>query len=55
MAPTDNSKWAVLRELALAFFPEDTEVVDAMRRAEELAIKQSGDAAAFMAATEALM
>jgi hypothetical protein len=38
MAPTDNNKWAVLRELALACFPVDAEVVDAMRRAEELAI-----------------
>jgi hypothetical protein len=37
MAPTDNSKWAVLRELALARFPEDAEVADAMHRAEELA------------------
>jgi hypothetical protein len=33
MAPTDNSKWVVLRELALARYPED-----AMRRAEELAV-----------------
>jgi hypothetical protein len=38
MAPTDNSKWAVLRELTLARFPEDAEVADAMLRAEELAV-----------------
>jgi hypothetical protein len=31
MAPTDNTKWTVLRELALACFLEDIEVVDAMR------------------------
>jgi hypothetical protein len=55
MAPTDNSKWAVLRELALAHFPEDAEVADAMRRAEELAVQQFGDPTAFMAATEALV
>jgi hypothetical protein len=55
MAPTDNSKWVVLRELTLARFPEDTEVTDAMRRAEELAVQQPGDPAAFMAATEALV
>jgi hypothetical protein len=55
MAPTDNSKWAVLRELALARFPEDAEVADAMRRAEELAVQQPGDPAAFMAAIEALV
>jgi hypothetical protein len=39
MAPTDNSKWAVLRKLTLARFPEDAEVADAMRRAEELAVQ----------------
>jgi hypothetical protein len=50
MAPTDNSKWAVLRELALARFPEDV-----MRRAEELAVQQPGDPAAFVMATEALV
>jgi hypothetical protein len=33
-APTDSSKWTVLRELALARFPEDAEVADDMRRAE---------------------
>jgi hypothetical protein len=55
MAPTDNSKWAVLRELALARFPEDAEVADIMRRAEELAVQQPGDPAAFVAATEALV
>jgi hypothetical protein len=49
MAPTDNSKWAVLRELALARFLEDAEVADAMRRAEELAIQQPGDPAVFVA------
>jgi hypothetical protein len=38
MEPTDNSKWVVLRELALARFPEDAEVADAMRQAEELII-----------------
>jgi hypothetical protein len=55
MAPTDNSKWAMLRELALARFLEDAEVADAMRRAEELIVQQPGDAAAFVAATEALV
>jgi hypothetical protein len=55
MTPIDNSKWAVLRELALACFPEDAEVVNDMRRAEELAVQQPGDAATFVAATEALM
>jgi hypothetical protein len=54
MAPTDNSKWAMLRELALAHFPEDAEVANAMRRAEELAVQQPGGAVAFVAATEAL-
>jgi hypothetical protein len=44
MAPTDNSKWAVLRELALARFPKDVEVAEAMRRAAELAGQQPGDA-----------
>jgi hypothetical protein len=52
MAPTNNSKWAVLRELALACFPEDAEVADAMRRAEELAVQQPGDPAAFVVATD---
>jgi hypothetical protein len=55
MAPTGNSKWVVLRELALARFPEDAEVADAMRRAEELAVQQPNDPAAFVAATEALV
>jgi hypothetical protein len=55
MATTDNSKWAVLRELALARFSEDAEVADGMRRAEELAVQQPGDAAAFVATTKALM
>jgi hypothetical protein len=55
MAPTDNNKWAVLRELALACFLGDEEVVGAMRRAEELADQQPGDAAAFMAAMEAVV
>jgi hypothetical protein len=55
MVPTDNSKWAVLRELALARFPEDVEVADAMRRAEELAVQQPGDPAAFVEAIEALV
>jgi hypothetical protein len=55
MAPTDNSKWAVLRELALARFPEDAELADAMHRVEELAVQQPGDPAAFVAATEALV
>jgi hypothetical protein len=36
MAPTDDSKWAMLRELAFARFPEDVEVADAMHRVEEL-------------------
>jgi hypothetical protein len=55
MAPTDNSKWIMLRELALARFPEDAEVAEAMRRAEELAGQQPGNATAFVAATEAAM
>jgi hypothetical protein len=55
MAPTDNSKWTMLRQLALARFSEDAEVADTMRRVEELAVQQPGDAAAFMAATEALV
>jgi hypothetical protein len=38
MAPTNNSKWAVLRDLTLTRFPEDAEVADAMRRVEELAV-----------------
>jgi hypothetical protein len=54
MAPTDNSKWPMLRELALARFPEDAEVADAMHRAEELAVQQPGDAATLVVATEAL-
>jgi hypothetical protein len=45
MVPTDNSKWSVLRELALAHFPEGAEVADTMRRVKELAIQQPGDAA----------
>jgi hypothetical protein len=48
MAPTDNSKWAVLRELALACFSKDAEVADTMRRAEELAVQQPSDPAAFV-------
>jgi hypothetical protein len=55
MAPTDNSKWATLRELARARFPEDAEVADAMRRVEKPAGQQSGDAAVFVAATEAVV
>jgi hypothetical protein len=55
MAPTDNNKWAVLTEFALAHFPEDEEVAGAMRRAEELAGQQPRDAAAFVAATEAVV
>jgi hypothetical protein len=55
MAPTDDSKWAVLRELALARFPADVEVVEAMRRAEELAGLKPGDTTAFVAATEAVV
>jgi hypothetical protein len=39
----------------LARFPEDAEVADAMRQAKELAVQQPGDAAAFVATTEALM
>jgi hypothetical protein len=54
-APTDNHKWAVLTEFALAHFPEDEEVAGAMRRAEELAGQQPRDAAAFVAATEAVV
>jgi hypothetical protein len=33
MAPTDNNKWVMLRELTLARFPEDEEVADAMHKA----------------------
>jgi hypothetical protein len=55
MAPINNSKWDVLRELTLARFPKDAEVADAMRLAEELAIQLPGNHAEFMAATEALM
>jgi hypothetical protein len=55
MAPVDNSKWAVLRKLALARFLEDAEVAEIMCRVEELAVQQPGDPAAFVAATEALM
>jgi hypothetical protein len=55
MAPTDNIKWAVLRELILARFPEDAEVADAMRRAEELVVQQPGDPVAFVAVTKALV
>jgi hypothetical protein len=54
MAPTDNSKWAVLKELALARFLEDAKVADVMRPAEELAIQQSGDAAVFVVTEKAL-
>jgi hypothetical protein len=53
MASTDNSKWAVLRELARARFPEDVEVAEAMRMAEDLAGQQPVDATMFVAATEA--
>jgi hypothetical protein len=45
----------MLRELALARFLEDAEVADAMRRAEELANQQPADAAAFVAAMEAVV
>jgi hypothetical protein len=38
MTPTNNNKWAMFRELALARFPEDIEVA-AMRWAEELAVQ----------------
>jgi hypothetical protein len=55
MVPTDNSKCVVLRELALARSPEDAEVADAMRQAEELAVQQPDDPAAFVAATEVLV
>jgi hypothetical protein len=55
MAPIDNNKWDVLRELALAYFLEDAEVANAMRRAEELADQQPADAAAFVAAMEAVV
>jgi hypothetical protein len=53
MAPTDNNKWAVHRELARTHFPKDQEVLVTMRRAEELAGQLPADAAAFVAATEA--
>jgi hypothetical protein len=55
MAPTDNNKWAVLRELPLARFPKDAEVADTMRQSEELAGQQLGDAAVIVAATEAVV
>jgi hypothetical protein len=55
MAPTDNSNWAVLTELALARLPKEVEVVDAMHRVEELAGQQPGDAAVFVAVTEAVI
>jgi hypothetical protein len=55
MAPTDNIKWYVLRKLARAHFPEDGEVADVMRKAEELARQQPGDAAAFLPATEVVV
>jgi hypothetical protein len=55
MAPTNNNKWTVLRELALAHFPEDVEVADIMRRAEELVGQQPGDATVFVAATEVVV
>jgi hypothetical protein len=45
----------MLRELALARFLEDVEVAEAMRRVEELAGQQPGDAVAFVAATEAVV
>jgi hypothetical protein len=53
MAPTDNNKWYVLRELARTRFPKDEEVVDAMRWAEELASQQLAGVAAFVAPMEA--
>jgi hypothetical protein len=55
MAPTDNGKWAVLRELTLARFPEDVEVAEAMCMAEDLAGQQPGDTTAFVVATEAVV
>jgi hypothetical protein len=55
MAPTDNSKWVVLRELTLSRFTEDAKVAEAMHRAEELAGQQPGDAAWFVAVTEAVV
>jgi hypothetical protein len=55
MAPSVNSKWVVLRELALAHFPGDEEVAGTMRRPEELAGQQPGDATTFIAATEAIV
>jgi hypothetical protein len=39
MAPTDNRKWVMLMDLTNAHFPEDEEVVGAIRRVEELATK----------------
>jgi hypothetical protein len=55
MAPTDNSKWAMLRELALARFPKDVKVAEPTRKTEELVGQQPGDAAAFAAATETVV
>jgi hypothetical protein len=55
MALTDNSKRVVLRELALAHFPEDEGVAGTMRRAKELVGQQPSDVAAFVVATEAIV
>jgi hypothetical protein len=55
MAPTDNSKWAMLSDLALARFPEDVAVANAMCMAEELAGQQPGDAAVFVAPKEVVV
>jgi hypothetical protein len=43
----------VLWELARARFPEDEELANAMRRAEELSGQQPADVTAFVAAIEA--
>jgi hypothetical protein len=55
MTPTDNIKSAMLRELALARFPDDVEVADAMRRVQELAGQQLGDTVALVVVKEAVM
>jgi hypothetical protein len=52
MAPTDNSKCGILREMAHTCFPEEEDVVAAMRRAEELADQLPADTVAFVAVTE---
>jgi hypothetical protein len=52
MAPTDNSKWAVLRELALARFPEDAKV--ALMASFEMAHREESTRQFMTAEREAL-